>query len=115
MMRRKPQPMRSARAAPRKWQGRKALVGISVVALAGCSADWYKRDADRQIYSILAQRKQQTLQYQPQAVAESTVKPQTPTPKSFKRVPVTPVPPPQMPPMEPHKTLTPFARLSPTP
>lgn len=105
---------RPRKSLPLKWQGRKALV-VGAMFLTGCSADWYKQDADRQVYSILAERKQETLKYQPQAVAETTEKQQEPTAKSFKKVPVTPVPPPQIPPMEPRKIMTSFARLSPTP
>ena len=88
---------------------------VVLLAVSGCSAEWAKNSADRQVYSILAERKQQTLKYQPEAISQTSVKQTTPTSKSFKKVPTTPVPPPQIPPMEPVRAMVPFMRLSPTP
>ena len=104
-----------AQKTSRKRLRHASLYALGLLYLSGCSGDWYRKEADRQVYGILAERKQQTLNYQPEAIAPTTVKQKTPTDKSFRRVPMTPTPPPQIPPMEPLHTMTPFCRLSPTP
>jgi outer membrane protein TolC len=93
------------------------VIALTILALlpAGCTAEHYKASADRQVYSILDDRKQQTLGYQPEAVAQSTVKPVDPPKRAYAALPLTPKPPPQIPPMEPVRVLIPFGRLSPTP
>src|SRR3954471_2038993 len=85
-----------------------------VILMTGCSADGYKAAADRQGYGILKDRKQTTLGYQPEAVAKTTV-PADPPRKAFNKIPMTPIPPPTIPPMEPLRVMLPFGRLSPAP
>jgi outer membrane protein TolC len=97
------------------WHPRALLVLAALLTIGGCTTQWAKDDADKQVYSILAERKDQTLHYQPQAVAATTVTQQEPTHKSYMKVPVTPTPPRQTSPMEPMRTMLPFCRLSPTP
>jgi hypothetical protein len=90
------------------------LVIVSLVTLAGCTAEAYRESADRQVYSILDDRKKEALGYKPEAVAETTV-PSRPTEKSYKKIPTTPLPPARPSPMEPLRVLIPFGRMSPTP
>src|SRR5690242_66853 len=86
------------------------VIALTLLALlpAGCTADHYKASADRQVYSILADRKQKTLGYQPEAIAPATVKPVDPPKRAYAAIPLTPRPPPQIPPMEPVQVLIPF-------
>ena len=91
------------------------MIATLIGCLSGCSGDFYKDAADRQVYDILKDRKQSTLGYQPQAVAETTVKPVDPPKRAFERLPMTPTPPLSIPPMEPFRAMLPFGRLSPTP
>jgi outer membrane protein TolC len=94
---------------------RRALIVIGITGLiAGCSAESYKEAADRQVYGILKDRKEVTLGYQPEAVAETNIKADPPK-KAFAVLPMTPKPPPVIPPMEPLRAMVPFGRLSPTP
>jgi hypothetical protein len=94
---------------------RSTLYPVLLISLLGCSADSYKEAADKQVYDILSDRKQTTLGYQPQAVAEGMVTPVDPPKRAFERLPLTPQPPPTIPPMEPLRARVPFGRLSPTP
>lgn len=61
------------------------------VPLAGCTADWYERDADREITRILEQRKDETLKYKPQTVAP-VPKNTTPTTQAYSKIPMTEMP-----------------------
>jgi outer membrane protein TolC len=74
------------------------IIGILVVA--GCSADWYRQDADLQVDRLLTDRKQTTLGYTPKTVV-STQPVAEPTQKSYAKIPTTPIPPPAPSVMEP--------------
>src|SRR5690349_3235134 len=92
------------------------VMALTILALlTGCSAEHYKASADRQVYSMLKDREQKTLGYQPEAIAPTSVKPVDPPKRAYAAIPLTPKPPPQIPPMEPVLVLVPFGRLSPTP
>ena len=85
---------------------------LILLAAAGCS-DAFLRDADRQVYRIENQRKQQTLGYTP---ASKVVTPATsPSPKrpSYAKLPTTPVPPPTTSPLEQQPRGLQFDRLGP--
>ncbi|MGB7157247.1 MAG: TolC family protein [Tepidisphaeraceae bacterium] len=68
--------------------------------LTACSPEAYKRQADRQVQDILQGRKEQTLGYVPETVAEATV-PDKPGPDAYVKIPATPIPPPTTSPIEP--------------
>ncbi len=75
------------------------ILAATVLAL-GCTPDAYKRSADRQVQDILRDRKEKTLGYVPESVAESTV-PTEPGDEAYVKIPQTPIPPPTTSPMEP--------------
>jgi outer membrane protein TolC len=89
------------------------LIFTGAALLAGCSADSYRYSADRQVQAIVRQREQQTLGYQPQVQASTTVQP-APSPAAYAKVPPTQLPPPTTSPIEalpqPH---LPFEALGP--
>src|SRR5438034_522778 len=83
-----------------------------ISVLAGCTPDFYRRDADLQVGKLLEDRKQTTLGYTPKTEVKSEDA-TAPTKKSYASIPVTPIPPPQPSPMEPaHFELT-YERLGP--
>ena len=58
------------------------------VPLCGCSADWYARNADREVARIAEERKERTLGYKPQTQAKSTVSPE-PIKQAYEKIPMT--------------------------
>ncbi len=80
--------------------------------MAGCSAEAYKRQADRQVQDIVRGRKEQTLGYAPETVAEATV-PEEPGPDAYVKIPATPIPPPTTSPIEPSSVELTFGPLGP--
>src|SRR4051812_5756126 len=81
-------------------------------ALAGCTPDFYRHDADLQVGKLLEDRKQTTLGYKPKTVVKSEDA-APPTKKSYASIPVTPIPPPQPSPMEPAHFELGYERLGP--
>jgi len=77
------------------------LLGIAALGLfGGCSANYYRRSADRQVTGILRDRMDPTLGYAPE-VDVPVVADATPAKSAFKKVPVTPKAPPTTAPIEP--------------
>lgn len=72
----------------------RCMVLLLGVCLTGCTNEWYRAQADRQVGKILDQRKQETLGYQP-ATPIKTEPVAAPTRKSYSKVPLTPLPPEQ--------------------
>ena len=72
----------------------------ATVLLIGCSPESYKRSADTQVQAILRDRKEKTLGYRPQTIAETTVS-DKPGPDAYVKIPQTPIPPPTTSPVEP--------------
>lgn len=67
--------------------------GLLAIALAcgGCTADFYRRDADRQVQEIIRQEQQKTIGYNPAVSVPDTADPET-TKKSYARMPTTELP-----------------------
>ena len=91
------------------------LAAISVASLPGCSREWYRADADKQVNGILAERKSETLGYQPETTTET---PPPPDPKkapkkSYEKLPLTIQAPAEPSPIEPSRVIVPFAPLGP--
>jgi hypothetical protein len=85
---------RVIRAIPVKHLCRIVLATVMLFAGGGgCTAGWYERSADKQVHRILRDRKEQTLGYQPQTVAPTTVDPK-PSKQAYAKIPQTPIPPP---------------------
>lgn len=70
----------------------RALFILTAILLTGCTTDWYRAEADRQVQKIVEQRKQETLGYTP-ATPIHTEPVAPPTKKSYAKVPFTPEPP----------------------
>lgn len=71
----------------------KAALAVSLsVAAVNCTPEAYRREADRDVYRILHERKTETLGYEPQVKASDA-----PAPKAvshdYRKIPATPVPP----------------------
>jgi outer membrane protein TolC len=77
-----------------------SLCAAAALAVCGCSADYYRRSADRQTDRILRDRMDPTLGYTPE-VDTPVVADATPSKKAFEKVPVTPKAPPATAPIEP--------------
>jgi outer membrane protein TolC len=60
------------------------------VVFAGCTPDDYKRSADLQINKLLADRKRETLAYEPETNAADLPTPDAPN-QPYRRIPVTPI------------------------
>jgi hypothetical protein len=91
------------------------LIVIFLAGLAGvgCSADWYRYSADRQVQRIVREREQQTLAYTPQVEAATTVQ-QNPAATAYAKVPLTPRAPPATAPIEPSPDVAiPYESLGP--
>lgn len=81
---------------------------------AGCTPAHYRDSADRQVERILAERKQGVLDYQPdtdlQPIEEHIARPRR---AAYERIPVTRLPPPAPPPLEPIDESLPWSLLGP--
>jgi outer membrane protein TolC len=95
---------------------RKAFVFILALcagALCGCSGNWYRDSADRQVYHILAQRKKAVLDYQPETPVAATPEPAVPK-RAYEKIPATPLPPASQPPLQARVPVeVPYAPLGP--
>jgi outer membrane protein TolC len=89
------------------------LAAVTVTMLAGCTREWYRADADRQVGEILAERKNATLGYQPQTVTETPPEPPKVTRKAYERLPLTVQPVVEPAPITPSRVIVPFAPLGP--
>src|SRR5947208_1572436 len=91
---------------------RSCCVFILAVMVSACTPDAYQKSADLQVNALVKDRQQQTLGYTPQVDVPVTT-PQTLTPKSYAKVPITPIPPTTMPAIEPDRYSLPFGKLGP--
>jgi outer membrane protein TolC len=75
------------------------ILVVGFLAPAGCSGEWYRDSADKQVYRELAGRKKKTLGYDPDTSVAKT--PDLKAPKqAYETIPATPLPPPSPPPLE---------------
>ncbi|MBC7784327.1 MAG: TolC family protein [Burkholderiales bacterium] len=68
------------------------LIIFILVAVAGCTPDAYRADADRQVQKLIRERQADSTGYTPTVDVEPTTQPQT-TKKSYTSVPLTDTPP----------------------
>src|SRR5262245_4483516 len=85
---------------------------LGLIVFGGCSPTYYREWADRDVNRLLTERKEQTLGYEPQTVAPSTM-PTTPPKSAYAYVPLTEPEPMVTPAIEPLRTTVPFAPLGP--
>ncbi|HEY7118443.1 MAG TPA: TolC family protein, partial [Tepidisphaeraceae bacterium] len=69
--------------------------------LAGCSADFYERQADRDVAALVNDRERKTLGYKPQVETPVDHKDVLPTTRAYAKIPQTPIPPPSPTQVEP--------------
>jgi hypothetical protein len=89
-----------------------SIILAATVLLIGCSPESYKSSADRQVQDILKDRKERTLGYAPETIAETTV-PDKPGPDAYAKIPQTPIPPPTTSPIEPSTVELEYGPLGP--
>jgi outer membrane protein TolC len=86
---------------------------LLAVGLAGCSADFAEREADRQVTALVKDRQEKTLGYQPQVEATTDHKNVIPTTRAYAKIPQTPLPPAAAPQAEPLHVFLEYGRLGP--
>jgi hypothetical protein len=85
---------------------------LTALLLSACTPDDYQKSADLQVNALVKDREQQTLGYTPQV--DASVKTSgTVTPKSYEKVPLTPIPPTTMPAIEPDRYTLEYGKLGP--
>ena len=92
---------------------RRTLIFLGVLSLAGCSTEWYRSSADKQVASILKDRKETTIGYQPQSDPSPAPAPTSAPKKSYERLPTTPIPPEQAPAIAPSQGVLQYGTLGP--
>lgn len=85
---------------------------LIAVFVSACTPDQYQKSADLQVNALVKDRQQQTLGYTPQVDVSVQTSP-TPTPKSYAKVPITPIPPTTMPAIEPDRYSLEYGKLGP--
>jgi hypothetical protein len=74
---------------------------LAAISVSGCTADFYERQADRQVSGIVKEREKQTLGYTPEAEAKTDPKAVKATTQAYAKIPQTPIPAPGVPQVEP--------------
>src|SRR5207302_5020605 len=82
-----------------------AAFGISGLWVAGCSTETYRQWADRDVNKLLADRKDDTLSYQPKTPVDTNIPKNPPAKRVYAKIPESPIPPPQPPPVEPSRVV----------
>ncbi len=94
------------------WRRIVFLVAL-VSVLGGCSANWFRQSADNEVLPLVKARERKTVGYD----AQVQVKP-TPAPKvsarAYAKIPQSPIPPPQVAPLETPQPVIPYAPLGPS-
>ena len=89
------------------------LIALVPALLApGCTAQHYRRAADRQVHGILNDRTKTTLGYTPQVQAQTTVA-EKPTKRAYDKIPASPIPPELPPVIERAELELPYEELGP--
>lgn len=92
---------------------KKVVRTLAVLAmLCGCTPDAYRRSADLQVEKLLKDRQKQTVGYEPQVQA-AVQTPARPTRKSYSKLPVSQIPPPAPPVIEPAGGRLSYGKLGP--
>src|SRR3954451_942605 len=68
------------------------ILVAALLAVPGCSGDYYRRSADAQVYKLLAKRKSAVLDYQPDTQVVETKEQPVPK-KAYETIPATPLQP----------------------
>jgi hypothetical protein len=92
---------------------RVAAILAVLLTLAGCTADYYEREADRQVQQLVKDRQNKTIGYQPQVEAEVDHKAVLPTTRAYAKIPQTPIPSPSPSQVEPQKVVLTYEALGP--
>lgn len=68
------------------------ILAVFVLILTGCTADYYEKQADRQVTEIINDRERKTLGYEPAADAQTQPQDYKPPASAFHKLPATPIP-----------------------
>ena len=97
----------------RRWMVRLSACAAAL-ALAGCAVDDnYRRWADNDVQTILHDRKDKALGYQPDTTINAPKGQASIQPSAFEKIPQTPIPPAQPSPIEPSRVIVPYAAMGP--
>jgi outer membrane protein TolC len=89
------------------------LLAFVCLYLSGCTAEFYERDADRQVTSIVKDRERKTLGYEPQVEAKTDPQSVKPSRDAYAKIPQTPIPERGAPQVEPLKVELQYGPLGP--
>lgn len=89
-----------------------AIILCAAIGGGGCAPSVYRNWADSQVQDILKDRKKQTLGYEPEVEAKTTVS-EEPSRAAYAKIPTTPIPPQTVSPLEPSKVTVPYGVLGP--
>lgn len=84
-----------------------------LICIAGCTPAWYRANADRQVQSLIIDRQQKTLGYEPE-VEVATPENELPAPKAYEKIPLTDYPPERLPTMVVPIVIRTFKPIGPT-
>jgi outer membrane protein TolC len=88
------------------------LAAMCGAAAAGCSADAYRRSADREVFPLVHDREEHALGYAPQVEVKPTAPPAVPA-RAYEKIPLTRRPPEESPGIEKMPTVLPYGVLGP--
>jgi outer membrane protein TolC len=108
----------AAALATLRWFVNKAWIilvgcGLFVGLTAGCSTETYRQWADADVRTLLRDRKEKALGYQPATPVDAPVPTKAVPKKAYAEIPTTPIPPSQPSPVEPERVVVPYERLGP--
>ncbi|MDB5289841.1 MAG: outer membrane protein [Phycisphaerales bacterium] len=94
----------------------RAVAGLLLVLacgpIVGCSADAYRRSADREVFPLIHDREQRTLGYAPQVEVKPDEAPPVPA-RAYEKIPLTHQPPAEPVAIEAEQTVVPYGVLGP--
>jgi outer membrane protein TolC len=80
------------RYIPRPLRGLRSILLPALLFAGGCTAEYYERQADRQVTALVKDRETKSLGYQPQVDASTDHKNVTPSKQAFVKIPQTSIP-----------------------
>lgn len=94
------------------WVNKRRLIVLVALVVCGCSAESYRREADRDVQALIKDREKQTLDYTPQVDVPAPVVTTVPK-RAYDKIPLTPIAPKNAPPIEIERVVAPRAPLGP--
>ncbi len=89
------------------------MIGLgALLGMGGCTSEFYRKSADRQVYPLIKDREEKSLGYKPQVAVGGAVTSTVPH-RAYEKIPQTPIPPATLPALEPVPLILPGTRLGP--